>query len=708
MGSHTTKKGKAASKKGSRVVKAVRARREHGSTGEAIRAADPDTVKGLAARQAAVGAVATWERRHELAPVTATVATLAAGSAFPVATATGLAAVAACQGAIAATGRGRKSQDERAITAGWAVSAAGWAGAHLFVPGGTWWQWGLSLVAVTGVQSAMYWRSPPAQASQEIVEISIYERALAAVLAELSMDGGPLRGARLASLTMPANQVVVADVALGYGFHSDDVVTTALARAIESRAQIPFKGGIEVTAIDPSTIRVTASWTQALDSDSVSYDPRRNPGRGKSWMGVDDARNDIVVNNYTTGEVDGKTRVHHGWLNGRTGAGKSSASVALVLPGLRVGEEIVLGADGKGDSLDKIKKYIARLARRNLGKGQPGDRFEQVITLAWGIMMARKARPGGWTGPSPTDPVITLMLPEATSVKESIDLTTQNMVYEIGRMGESLGVRSIQDLQIPKVDDLIGEGGWRGNTRWVFGFCSADATYSSIASQSTNEEVSLLGLPVGRAAVIVEGQVRARKAKMVWISDEDVEQAMRGVEPAQLHPADMAAVKPLWDLTADWPEQDEATDSAPQQLSARDLRLHRWGAAPIPMPATAAATALLPTQATTGPGAQADDSDSMESEFLSTGGGTGAQLRLVPTQAGEANVPVVASGATARDWALSFLARQGPATAAAMLPHSPYGRSTLFDALKGLTRDELVSKQGETYLLTAHLGSVAQ
>jgi hypothetical protein len=656
MGTHTTKKTRPAK---SRVVKAVRARREHGSTGEAIRATDPDTIKGLAARQAAVGTMSAWERRHELAPVTATIATLAAGSAVPGLTAAGLATVAAYQGAVAATGRGHKSKDDRAITAGWAFSAAGWAGAHLVVSGGTWWAWGLSLAAVTGVQSAMYWRSGPQQGLEDqVAEISIYERALAAVLGELSGPGGPLQGARLAALKMPANQVVVAEVALGYGHHSDDAATSGLARMIEARAQIPFRGGIEVTAINPSTIRVTASWTQALDSDSVSYDPRRDPGRGKSWMGIDDARNDIVLNNYTVGEVDGKVRVHHGWLVGRTGAGKSSASVALVLPGLRAGEEIVLGADGKGDSLDKIKKYVRRYARRNLGAGQPGDRFEQVITLGWAIMMARKARPGGWTGPSPTDPVITLMLPEATSVKGEIDPLTQEHVAEIGRMGESLGVRTIQDLQIPKVDDLIGEGGWRGNTRWVFGFCSADATYSSIASQSTNEEVSLLGLPVGRAAVIVEGQVRAQKAKMVWISDEDIEQAMRGVEPAQLHPTDMAAVKPLWDLTANWPEQDEAADSSPLQLSARDLRLAKWGAAPIPMPATpAGATALLPTQ-TTGPAMGQDDGESMESEFLSTGGGTGAQLHLVPAQAGEATIPV-AVGATARDWALSFLARQG-------------------------------------------------
>jgi hypothetical protein len=706
MGSHTTKKARSASKKGSRVVKAVRARREHGSTGEAIRAADPDTMKGLAARQAAVGALSTWERRHELAPVTATLATLAAGSAFPGATAAGLATVAVYQGAVAATGRGRKSQDERAIAAGWAVSAAGWAGAHLFVPGGTWWAWGLSLAAVTGVQSAMYWRSGPAQSpQQQVAEISIYERALAAVLGELSMDGGPLRGARLASLSMPAPQVVVAEVALGYGHHSDDAATTALARAIETRAQIPFKGGIEVTAINPSTIRVTASWTQALDSHSVPYDAARNPGRGKSWVGIDDARNDIVLNNYTVGEADGKVRVHHGWLVGRTGAGKSSALTAILLPGLKAGEEIVLDADGKGDSMDKLEPYICRYARRKLGEGgSPGDRFEQTVTLARSIMMARKARPGGWTGPSPTDPVITLVANDATSVKGEIDPVTQEHFAEIGRMGESLGVRTIQDLQIPKVDDLIGEGDWRGNTRWVFGFVSADATYSSIASQSTNEELSLLGLQVGRAAVIVEGQVRARNAKMVWISTEDVEQAMRGVEPAQLHPDDMAAVKPLWDLTANWPAQD-AVDDGPIQLSARDLRLARWGAGPIPMPATAAA--LLPAQAITGPGARADDGDSMESEFLSTGGGTGAQLRLVPAQAGEASIPV-AVGATARDWALSFLARQGPATAAAMQPHCRFGRSTLFEALKVLAADELVSKQGETYMLTAHVGSAAQ
>jgi ADP-ribose pyrophosphatase len=38
--------------------------------------------------------------------------------------------------------------------------------------------------------------------------------------------------------------------------------------------------------------------------------------------------------------------------------------------------------------------------------------------------------------------------------------------------------------------------------------------------------------------------------KAVWISEQDIEQAMRGVEPAQLHPGDVAAIEPLWQL--DW------------------------------------------------------------------------------------------------------------------------------------------------------------
>lgn len=691
----------------SRVVMALQARREHGSTIEALRAAQPRTLRGYGAQHAALGAAATWRSRHALTPVSATAAAACTGTIWPGWTITGLLAAAAAQDVARRGRRGAWTPRERAAAATWAVGAAVWSAAHYVVPGGAWWQWLLGLGAATGAQSITWWRRVP---EPEPVGPPIYVQAAAAVLAELSMDGGPLTHSQITAISMPAPQVVVTDVALAYGVHAEDSATPALRRTLQARLQLPAPPQVE--ALDANTLRITMSWSLALDEQAVTWRADRSRG-GQVWLGLADDRSDIHLPTYTCGAVDAKVRVHHGWAVGRTGGGKSTTFTVLLLPGLRDGVELVLVADGKGDSLEKLEPYVARYARLS------GARFEQVITLAWAIMRSRQAR--GWTGPSPTDPVVTLVIDEATTVKGMIDAVTQERVFEISRMGESLGVRAIQGIQTPTIEHLIGEGGYRANTRWVVGHVSADATYSTIAAQSTNEEVSLLGLPVGRAAVIVEGQVVSRHAKIAWVSKDDVREAMRGVEPAQLHPADMAAVKPLWDLTAGW--SDQAAIEAPPELDPAELRLHRWFPTAADRATAAPATPTTPTTATTATTAAAgtpsgtaasaaagtpsgDDEVTIETEDMTTGG----RLRLVPPlgaahPAGSpadpppAVVQAAATASTARSWVAAQLRLHGPSSVAALTALDVYSRSAIFDAVRDLVRDGVLTKEGATYHL---------
>lgn len=689
---------------GSRVVTALRARQEHGSTVEAVRAAQPASLKGYTAQKAALGAAGTWQRRHELAPVTGAVVTAAAGSAWPVQTAGALLAGAAGQDVLRRLRRGFWSAAERSAATSWALGAAGWSGAHLVVAGGAWWQWLLGLGAATGWQSYRWWTADPDQVPEAA---PVYVEAVCAVLGELAVDGGPLTGSRITAVHMPADQVVVADVELGYGLHARDTPTAALRSTVEARLQTPLDG-VEVKVVGVSTLRLTVSWTQVLDAAPLTWRP--SPP-GQAWLGQGDDRQDVALPAWLVGKADGKVSVLHGWTVGANGSGKSTTLTALLLPGLMAGVELVLMADGKGDSLEKLLPYIARYARLS------GSRFEQVITLGWAIMRSRQAR--GWTGPSPTDPIVTLVIDEATSVKEQIDATTADHVFELGRMGRSLGVRVIQGTQTPLVDHLIGEGGWRANVRWVIGHRSGDATYSSIAATSTNEDISLLGLPEGRAAILFDGAVIARRAKIGFVTANDIKAAMDGVEPAQLHPADMAAVKPLWDLTEGW-NTAEALTAAPAPVTSHDLRLARWDRAQGAAARQAAAVTPPPAHAVgqdepVRVTVQGEDDEPFGCDDMATGG----HLRLIPTQGtrspsadpgGQAGhggqggqAGRKATGATARHWITTHLATAGPATAGSLVDAGPYSRSTVFDALAALLEDGQITKSGAVYQAATHL-----
>jgi hypothetical protein len=302
-------------------------------------------------------------------------------------------------------------------------------------------------------------------------------------------------------------------------------------------------------------------------SQPVEWTPAKaDVGAAGTWLGLDSAGRDVVLATSSRTHT-GQVRVHHGLVVGQTG--KSMTLQALLLPGLAAGTELVLVADGQGDSLDDLKPYLTRLARRHpqgllrMASRHPqgqGQRWEQVIALAWQIMRSRQDR--GWDGPSRTDPVITLVVAGASTVKDGLDYEAQAAFVEISRDGERLGIRTIQTVTGPATTNLIGGNAWRATTRWTIGHAVTSAFDDRLATQSTNEDVSLLGLPVGHAAVIDAGRVLTPDAAIAMATPTRIDEAMAGVSPAQLHPHDLAAAGQLWSDTAAWSTGQEAGTDA--------------------------------------------------------------------------------------------------------------------------------------------------
>jgi len=326
---------------------------------------------------------------------------------------------------------------------------------------------------------------------------------------------------------------------------------TPIRPSLRTRLQTLFAGprpaGQDLPPVPGALPEVVAAtrWSQPVRWTPAKADQF---GAGEAWLGVDGTGRDIVLPTCSRSDT-GQVRVHHGHLVGRTGTGKSGTLKTLLLPGLSTGTELVLaavGADNPADpaaALRDLDPYLARVAR-------PGDAggWSQVITLAWQILNSRHAR--GWSGPSPTDPVITLAIDDAPSIKDHLNSHDQNRVLEITRMGETLGVRVIQTTHTGATADLIGENSARSNIRWTIAHAAASGQSSAVATSSTTEHVSLLGLPVGHAAVIVEGRVLTPEVAIAVPTPAAIDEALTGVRPAQLHLDDEIAAGDLWDATA--------------------------------------------------------------------------------------------------------------------------------------------------------------
>jgi hypothetical protein len=203
-----------------------------------------------------------------------------------------------------------------------------------------------------------------------------------------------------------------------------------------------------------------------------------------------------------------------------------------------------------------------------------------------------------WRGRAEKDPVITLVIDEATTAKGELPEAVQDKVMEILREGRKLGVRCIQVTQDPMGDDLIGgrkARGLMGGNGTMIGHRPGEGTANMLTGSGTAEKIDLLRLPPepGWCGIIRRGQVLAKAARVKYATEEKVEEVLASIAPRTLTGADLAAAGARYanrvqgrHVVAELTGNDEAADQAVDQAPTPVLT-----APPTASPAPASAPA---------------------------------------------------------------------------------------------------------------------
>lgn len=561
----------------------------------AVRDANPRTLGGLTAQGVALSTMAAHEHRGRLAPILGLGVLVPAELLWPASTATGLAVAAVAAGVAAA--RHKMAAAEREVKVGWRGQAlgvaAGSAGMLIFtglsqfgaLDGLPWWQWAGALGASWAPGALAWWRPmlalpeiQPVLESGPRIALPAEMEVLRDVMAEaINLDRSPIAGGRVTALDRPAPGVATAMVSLP-GIHTQTLAVTSLRHGLEALAEDAAAGralgalkpgSLLIEATGVSEIKVTVSWSRELDEQALPWRARPDLPAGMVYLGIGDDRSELIVPLWERG-ADGRVSCNHVWIIGATNGGKTTTLRSLLAPGIIQGICLPVLLDGKGAGLKDFAPYA-------LGRAVARDpiAWEQAITVVYALLVARQARGGtadAWTGPTPDDPHIALIIDECTSVLAGLSKNCIWMLGEIARMGRELGVSSIQAGQVPTVDSLIGGAGWRAQCRLVLGHGVLDATHNRIATQSGGTEgPSLLKMPIGRAVAMLGGDVLATRAKITLLGADELHQAADGAPQAHINDLDMTpVVAQLLDLAQTW------RDSRPTALVDLAGMIAQW------------------------------------------------------------------------------------------------------------------------------------
>jgi hypothetical protein len=306
------------------------------------------------------------------------------------------------------------------------------------------------------------------------------------------------------------------------------------------------------------------------DEDQQQWQPPVDLPAGTSWLGVTEDGQPLLVRSWVCdGErQDGPALVPNVWVIGRTGSGKSATVRALLGPDLAARREVLLPIDGTGAMSLALAGFaltgaVARTAQEWL----------DAVTLAHAIMRARQARlatANPWRRPSPSDPIVTLLVQGCWWADTGLPAVAAQMVCEITRLGRDLGVRVAQIAPSPLAEHLIGGSDFRSQCRVVLGHAVTDPFHDRISAQGAGVDgVSLLGLPTGHVVVVVDGAAVRGQVAMV---PEQTREA--GADRAVLDPGDLTDdVRHALDVCSDpwWgthPDPEVITD--PEKITTVD------------------------------------------------------------------------------------------------------------------------------------------
>lgn len=522
-----------------------------------------------------------WRRRWQLAPVAVAGTAVVGAVTAPWAVGCGLAGVGGLMAAAAVpawqprlgafAGRRWLSVRERRSAAAGLAGAAAWVGvAQLLQVTAV--VDAVLLAAVLGWPAQQWWTSRVARGGRLSPSAAAMVARWAVDVAAGKQSGlKALRGAVVVpgSVTEPVEGGVAMVVRLD-GVHAADATSGALRRSVEVAMGLPA----DTVTLSPLRDDGPADRLQVLMA------PIRHLEKAATvWPGpVIGADGSLPVALAEAGEqvaihVWNKDGVEHGLISGTSGSGKGGSTVVVIAPCVLAGRSVVLYADGKhGMSAPELHPLATRLATSTKQAGQ-------AIDVAHAVMCAREIRYGAAklkrfmvTGPDANeDPIVTLLLDEASTLNRVLPTSKIKKVMEIAERGRACGVQLIQVTQSVRSDMVIGGVTVRDLLTGA-GFSIAHKPGGSSAARLATDGIEVAGLAEalktlpggqpGMAVITRRGEVLSTRAR-VFDAEADalalVEQWLAdGNQPRELTGADLAAAGAAY--TTGWDDDD--SDSA--------------------------------------------------------------------------------------------------------------------------------------------------
>lgn len=356
-----------------------------------------------------------------------------------------------------------------------------------------------------------------------------------------------LRGSEitLRSMSEPTPGALTFSVDLARGVHCKDAVGANTRHMVESLLELPT----DTTQIEPSRensrrIKITLTPERHLENVAAVWEGPILHEDGTIPLAVDESGTDACAALFNDAGVE------HAIITGTTGVGKSNTVSGMILPGVLNGLETVVYVDGGlGTSAPQLEGACDWWAVDGV------EQWVAAVDSVHTLMQERKKRRAQaglskWRGWHEDDPVVTLVIDEATTVKRQLEaarnMTVETKVTEILREGRKLGVRCIQVAQDPMGSDVIGGRQARelaAGGGVAIGHRPGGSTSNMLAGGSTSEPVDLRSLPPGGGwcAVIRRGEIVSRRARVRFAHDDAVRKALEGFRPRPLMGEDRVA-----------------------------------------------------------------------------------------------------------------------------------------------------------------------
>jgi hypothetical protein len=521
-----------------------------------------------------------WRHRWPLTPVLLAGVTVAGAQTAPARTglvlagAAGLLEVAARWPRVRTIGgRAWLSQRERRTAALGLAAAAGWVTLADAVPGLSWRVQAVLLAAVLGAPAATWWgarRTQPGKLSP------LAARLVADWATKVAAEIGPkpLRDSTVitASVAEPVEGTVTMTVRLA-GVHASNATSTQLRRAVEVALGLPMDT-VRLDAVRDDAaadrIAVTMGATRHLEKAPTEWPGPILNDDGSIPTALDAGGATVSIHLFN------KDGVEHGVISGSSGTGKGGSSVVVSLPGVLAKRQIVFYADGKhGMSAPEIHPLATRLAL-------DAKTWAVAIDIVHAIMEAREKRYGKagtkrFEAGKTSDPIITLLLDEASTLARVLSPKRISKVEQIAERGRSTGVQLIQVSQSVRSDKIIGgvpvrdllTGAGFSISHKPGGGSAARLATDGIQVAGLAEALQALPAEPGMAVITRRGNVLSTQARVFDAEKGAIAEIeawlQAGNRPLELTGPDLAAAGAAY---TDWPVDEDAAGDTDSQTAA--------------------------------------------------------------------------------------------------------------------------------------------